>query len=310
MRKALTLPAGLTLETLNSVNKPTLDSSGRKWLKALQLALTRRYTAEAIARKVGRSRPWLFVRRDALYRGGLAASLTQQHGGGKKSRFSASVKQEMKKWFRSGDSPAEVHDRLMKTKKGINATIAQVYHLRQKWGLAQKQTGRRRRKKPTAPRPDALRVNVDETTMDLIPFILHSSFGVTDPGIGPTKLGILWILGWRGRILNKVAKGEISRAEAEALIPSSRTIASNLACSLTLVYRVARLWNQAQSKWGAFLELTFPSVSRRIIRHGIRTATEAFLKESPRPKRSDTIRIAIFQSRSVRFQNGKFSKED
>jgi transposase len=300
MSKGITLPVGLTLKDIQDAKKIALDASGKKWLKALKLALAGGMTAEAIAARVRRSRRWLFARRKKLKQN-LAASLSRGAGGGRKSLISSGVEAEIKKLFRPGDSSAKIHNWL-KNKRNIHATIEQVYRLRQRLGFAKKQTGRSRRKEPAAPRPDPLFVNIDTTTMDMIAFMLHGPH--LAEGKVPKMLGILWILGWRARICSQAAKGKNPKAKARALIPEGRYVARNLECSPKLLYRVAQLWTQAKSNWGAFVKSAFSSLNQR----NIRNAERAFLNQSPQPAWETNITIKIRDDCEVLFENGRFTR--
>ena len=296
MKEALTLPAGLTLKALNRVKQRALDPSAKKWLKALKLVLTGGRTAEEIASRVDRSRPWLFARRRILFRRGLAASLDRDHGGGRPSATSDSVEEQMKSRFRSGESPRETHSCLNK-EKHLKVTIGEIYRLRQKWDFARKQTGMSRRKKAVVPRPDPLHAHVDPTTMDMIAFTLQGT--VVVEGIAHIKLGILWILGWRAKHLSEEAKAGVR-------IPTGREVAGNLGCSPMMLYKVARLWNEAQYNWDDFIKAAFSKEAQRMIRAG----QAIFLHTSPRPTGENGVLIKTGGDRRIRFRDGSFREED
>ena len=303
MKTGLTLPPRFNLRTLDNVDKRDLDLSGKKWLEALILALEGGHTAEQIARKVRRSYKWLFNRRTVLFQEGLLASLTRKHSGGRRSLFGPKVESELLEQFRPGDKPADGR-RWLREVEGISATKRQVYKLWQKLGLAAKQPRRPRRVR----RPDALYLNVDELTMEMIAFVLGRNCRTrcfyADVGAPAIKLGILWILSWRASMLDKVTRGEMSQVEARTLIPSGREIARNLQCSFKLVYTVAGRWKGAGSRWDIFLRSAFPGSRQQ---KDIQAGCDAFLREVPRPKGSGGINIEISDSRCVRFQAGEFT---
>jgi len=255
MKREIQLNPDLTPARLEGALKTPLTKEQRRRLVAMNLALGGTYTAEEIAKKVGSSRAQVFhwTKQD------LQSLLHIGHGGGRKSRLSPAIEEEIKRRIKKGEKPAEVQFWLNGKEVGINIKTGGVYYQMKRLGYRpRRKRSRRTASSKAKPKKGAgmLSVQMDRATEEL----LHQAAAL--PGI-QIMIEALSQLAKRTRLLGESSDKLDSQAATE--------IAQIVGCSRYSLYRWAKQWTQCGGDLKRFVETHCNKFTREMIHDNVLT---------------------------------------
>lgn len=167
MARRIHLNPEVTLPKLEEALKAPLPIQKRRRLEAMKLVLEGRCTAAEIAKKVDISPAQFFKWTKQT----LKELLHIGRGGGRKSRLSPALEEEIKRRIKKGEKPAEVQFWLNGKEVGINIKTGGVYYHMKRLGYPpRRKRSRRTASSESKPKKGAgmLSVQMDRSTEELL----------------------------------------------------------------------------------------------------------------------------------------------
>lgn len=250
MARKIQLNPEVTPARLEEALKAPLPIQKRRRLVAMKLVLEGKGTAAEIAKKVGGSRAQFFNWKKQS----MKKLLHIGRGGGRKSRLSPAIQEEIKRRIKKDETPAEIQFWLNGKEVGINIKTGGVYYHMKRLGYRpRRKRSRRTASSESKPKKGAgmLSVEMDGATEEL----LHKAAAL--PGI-QIMIEALSQLAKRTRLLGKSSDKLDSQAATE--------IAQNAGCSRYSLYRWAKQWTECGGDLKRFVETHCNKFSREMIR--------------------------------------------